>query len=65
MSRSKNHFLMTATVLKRLQKTGKNLKCRVCRKPVEVGDRVVSVQAQGARYNHYIYHQECYEKIWI
>jgi len=65
MSRSKNTYIMTPTILKRLKNSGKTLECRRCGEKITTGDRVVSLQAQGSRYNHYIYHEECYEEMLI
>ena len=56
-------YVMRYSLLRRMEKRlGEELRCRLCGKPIQPGDEVVSAPCGGGRKNFYIYHKECFEQ---
>jgi len=56
-------YVMCFPIFRKLEKhLGDKPRCRLCGKPIQIGDEVVSFPAVGSRVKHYIYHRSCFEK---
>ena len=55
---------MTVTLYLKLVKLKGPMRCARCGLPIQPGDRVVSKKSNGTR-RYKIYHQECYEKLFV